>query len=390
MNEIRQRWLPRTKLTVSLLLLGLFIFLVTRFSVVIAPFVLACVLAYVISPVVNRLHHSTRLPRSLATATIYILLIAGLGTVLAVEIPLLANQFDLLNVDFQLILTGVANFFDYQYVIAGRVIDGAAIFTQAVGLVQEVLQPLFGETLGFAFDIIESLVWVIFIVIVSFYLVKDGPSLKARVERLPPPGYKEDFIRLRDEINNIWAAFFRGQLLLGTVVATIFTIIGLIIGIPSPLVMGLFAGLMEFFPSIGHGIWLATASIIVLFEGSTWMQVPNWVFALILVSLHLVYQQFDLNYLIPRIIGRKVHLSPLVVILGIVAGAAMAGVLGIALAAPTIASARVLGRYIFANLYDMDPFPGRAVTPLPPPDPRWWDFRRGKGSKNDKIQDEMK
>jgi predicted PurR-regulated permease PerM len=119
------------------------------------------------------------------------------------------------------------------------------------------------------------------------------------------------------------------------------------------------------------------------------MQVPNWIFALIIVGLHLIFQQFDLNYLIPRVIGRQVHLQPLVVILGIVAGAATAGVLGIALAAPTIASARVLGRYIFANLYDMDPFPGKSISPLPPPDPRWWDLRRGKVARQDRVPDEM-
>jgi predicted PurR-regulated permease PerM len=382
MDELNQRWLPRTKLTVSLLLLGLLIFLLTRFKVVIAPFVLACVLAYVISPVVNRLQASVRLSRNLATVLIYLVLIAGMVMLPVVAIPSLASQFDLLNVDFQLLLTQAAKIFDYQYVVAGRVIDGAAVFEQAVGIVQDVVQPLFGETLGFAFEIIESLIWVIFIMVVSFYLVKDGPFLKEWMEMLPPPGYKDDFIYLRDEINSIWAAFFRGQLLLGTVVATIFSIIGLIIGLPSPFAMGLFAGLMEFLPSVGHGIWLVIASIIALFEGSTWIQVPNWIFALILVGLHLIYQQFDLNYLIPRIIGRQVHLPPLVVILGIVAGAALAGVLRIALAAPTIASARVLGRYIFANLYDIDPFPGRAVSPLPPPDPRWWDFRRGKISRD--------
>jgi hypothetical protein len=67
-----------------------------------------------------------------------------------------------------------------------------------------------------------------------------------------------------------------------------------------------------------------------------------------------------------------VHLSPLVVILGIFAGAVLAGVLGILLAAPTIASARVIGRYVYANLFDMEPFPESIVSPLPPPNPRWW------------------
>ena len=97
-------------------------------------------------------------------------------------------------------------------------------------------------------------------------------------------------------------------------------------------------------------------------------------------GLHLFFEQFDLNYLIPRIIGRSVHLPPLVVILGIVSGALLAGVLGIPLAAPTIASARVIGRYIFANLFDMEWKPISATQPLPPPKTYWWQHsqRRGK------------
>jgi predicted PurR-regulated permease PerM len=137
--------------------------------------------------------------------------------------------------------------------------------------------------------------------------------------------------------------------------------------------MGVLAGLLELLPSIGHGIWLTLATLLALFSGSTWLPLPNWAFALLLVGLHAIFQQFDLNYLIPRIIGRRMHLHPLVVILGIVSGALLGGVLGILLAAPTIASARVLGRYLYANLFDLEPFPDyTSLTVLPPPNPYWW------------------
>jgi predicted PurR-regulated permease PerM len=203
-------------------------------------------------------------------------------------------------------------------------------------------------------------------------LVKDGPGLRTWLENLVPPPLRGDFIHLRDEIYTIWSSFFRGQLLLALVVAVIFITVGAILGLPFALVMGLLAGLLEFLPSIGHGIWMCIAAILSFSIGSTWLPIPNLVFTVIVVVLHLIYQQFDLNYLIPRIIGRSVRLPPLVVILGIVAGALFAGILGIFLAAPTIASARVLGRYVFANLFDLDPFPDSIVSQLPPPNPRWW------------------
>ena len=107
-----------------------------------------------------------------------------------------------------------------------------------------------------------------------------------------------------------------------------------------------------------------------------------------MIGLHVIYTQFDLNYLIPRIIGRSVPLPPMVVILGIVAGASLAGVMGVLLAAPSIASFRVLGRYTYASLFDLDPFPQDkpSTLPLPPPELRWWRKTQEKGGKTGETE----
>lgn len=218
------------------------------------------------------------------------------------------------------------------------------------------------------------------IILVSFYLIKDGSKLEEWFTSHLPPAVLTDYQWIRDEINQIWGAFFRGQLLLSTIVTIIFIIVGLILGLPFALAMGILAGILEFLPSVGHGIWLVTASLLAFFLGSSWIPLPHWAFMLIVIGLHLFFEQFDLNYLIPRIVGRRVHLPPLVVILGIVTGAILAGILGIPLAAPTIASMRVIGRYIFANLFDMEWTPVSAVQPLLPSKTYWWQRaqRRGK------------
>jgi len=386
MSETRRPWLPRTKLTVSLLLLGLFIYFLFRFSEVIPPVILAGILAYAINPLVNKLDRRFSWPRWFFVTSIYMVLVALLITIPILFIPPLAKQITGINLDIQQFLQQGETLLGQQYTLAGLTIDSTEIVQQVIGVIQELLQPLFGHTLGFAVDVITSLVWIVFILVVSFYLVKDSASLETWVTQLPPPGYHDDFRRLRIEVNQIWGDFFRGQLILGSVVALAFTALGLIFGMPFALAMGVLAGLLEFLPSIGHVIWLVTAVIVTLIAGSTWIAIPNWFFALIIVVLHLIYQQFDLNYLIPRIIGRKVHLPPLVIILGIVAGAVFAGVLGVLLAAPTIASSRVIGRYIFANLTDTDPFPSESTESLPPPDSRWWAIRRE--SSDDAVESE--
>ena len=376
MNIPRTRWPSQAKIIISLLALILFVYLLSRFSIALPPLILAVILAYLLSPLVAKLQLQFKIPRGLATVLAYLLLLVMLILLPLILLPPLASQLMALNLDIRMGLRQFTNLLSRQYIIFGQVIDGSALLKQVGSSFMGFAEPFIGQTVFFLVDIISSVVWIVFILVVSFYLVKDGPKIRKWLENLPPPQFREDYVRLRDEISLIWGSFFRGQLILAAVVAVLLSLSGIILGLPFALAMGILAGLLEFLPSIGHGIWLTIAVLLSFFLGSTWLPLPNWTFALLVIGLHLVYQQFDLNYLIPRIIGHSVHLPPLVVILGIVAGAVTAGVLGILLAAPTIASGRVIARYTYANLFDLDPFPPLAPPAMQEPDPEWWRMRR--------------
>jgi predicted PurR-regulated permease PerM len=385
MQAPRPPWSTSTKLTIFLLLLGLGIFLLYRFRAVIIPLILAVILAFILLPLANWIERCLRIRRGLAILLAYLVLLVCLFAIPMLIIPPLASQATELNLDIQRIWGEIETFLGNRYVISGRTIDAQATLRQVAGSVRGLLEPIFAQSLHFAIEFVSSLVWVIFILVISFYLVKDADALQHWIEGLVPLAYREDFIQLRSEINQIWSAFFRGQLVLALIVATIFTLVGFAIGLPFALTMGVLAGLLEFMPSLGHGIWLTIAALLSLFIGSTWIPLPNWIFTLIVVGLHLFFQQFDLNYLIPRVIGRRLHLPPLVVILGIVGGALLAGVLGVVLAAPTIASGRVVGRYLYANLLDLQPMNAPIAEDLPPPNPRWW--RKAASVKNSAMKE---
>jgi predicted PurR-regulated permease PerM len=372
MDTQHGRWSSQAKLVVFILLLGLGIYLLFRFSIILSPLILAFILSYILTPIADFFQKRFSIRRSLATICAYLLMIVLVVGTLSVLIPLLVTQVSGLNLDIRLFIRSISNLLGRRIIIAGQTIDLANILQQMEGALQGAMEPVFSQTLGLAVEAITSLVWIIFIFVVSFYLVKDTQKLQTWLENLVPLPFRDDYIQLRKEISYIWSAFFRGQIVLALVVAFIFTIIGLVLGLPFFLAMGVFAGLLEFLPSVGHGIWLVTASLLALFLGSSWLPLPNWVFMLIVIGLHLIYEQFDLNYLIPRIIGRSVRLPPLVIILGIVGGAVFAGVLGILLAAPTIASARVLARYLYVHLFDLEPMPTSTITSLPPPNKYWW------------------
>ena len=371
-TRTRPIWTPQIKMVITVLLLVLAGFLLKQFSEAIPPVVLSIILAYVLSPLVNFLERRLRFPRILAVIVVYLLAALLVAALLMVIIPFLVGQFGNIELNLQDVLDQLSALAANQFYIGDFVIDGQEILNEVISAMRDIFQPVVGHTIDVVTTVLSSLVWIIFIVIISIYLVKDSQKLSLWFEELVPPDYRSDYIVLRDEISTIWGAFFRGQLLLALVVSVLITVIGMIIGLPYPMLMGIFAGLMEFIPSVGHGIWFVVVSVLALVFGSSWIPVPNWIFWLIVIFIHLLYTQFDLNYLIPRIIGRSVHLPPVVVILGIVAGASLAGVLGVVLAAPMIASLRVLARYIYALLFDMDPFPKMSTSPLPPPEIRWW------------------
>jgi predicted PurR-regulated permease PerM len=375
----RPPWSTSTKIIVVLAMLGLLGFVFYRFSVAMPPLIIAIILAYVLSPIARFFQKKLGLPRGLGILLAYLLLLLLIIAVLMIVIPQVIRQVSGFNLNLIQLLEQGRNLFSDKINIAGVVIDGPTLLGQIVNQLEGLLQPVFGTTLDVVATLLESIVWIVFIIIISIYLVNDSSKIMAWFENLVPPAYRSDYCRLVDSLNTIWSAFFRGQLLLAFIVSIIITAEGLIIGLPFALLMGMLAGILEFLPSIGHGIWLVTASLLALFLGSTHLPIPNFVFLLLLVGLHIVFTQFDLNYMIPRIIGRSVSLSPMVVILGIVAGAAIAGVMGVVLAAPSIASLRVILRYIYARLLDQEPFIEDTVAPrLPPPKLQWWKKRGGR------------
>ena len=373
-NMKRPVWSPLTKSIVIVLIISGLIFFLSRFRVAVPPIVLSVILAYVLNPVVSYLQKKLRIQRVISILLIYLILFLVIVYLITLAVPASINQVRLISSDLELLVVQARQLFTEPIQIGNvMTFDEQELLNSINDSLQSGVERLLEQTIGLATKLIEYIVWIVFIVIISIYLIKDSASLMIWLEKLVPTGYREDYNRLLVEINDIWGSFFRGQLLLSLIVFIIIYIYARIIGLHSAFVMAILAGLMEFLPSIGHGIWLVVAVAVSFFGGSATLPVENWAFTLIVFAGHIVFTQFDLNYLIPRIIGRSVKLPPMVVILGIVAGASLAGVLGVVLAAPTIASLRVIGRYVYANLVGIEPFSEeRIVGELPPPRLVWW------------------
>jgi len=138
-----------------------------------------------------------------------------------------------------------------------------------------------------------------------------------------------------------------------------------IVGVRNALILGIIAGVLEIIPNIGPTVAAIPAVLIAYFQGSAHLPLSNGWFALLVIGLYVVIQQLENNILVPRIIGRSLNLHPLVVIIGVIAGASLAGILGIFLAAPILASLRVVGNYVYSRLLDLEPFDELRASSFP-------------------------
>jgi predicted PurR-regulated permease PerM len=350
------KWTPATKRAVIIacaILIGLAIW---QFSIVLAPLVVAVIIAYLLNPIVNWLTGRTRLKRGSAAVMVYVVFLIVLALIPTLGAPLLIQQASLLDFDVQEIRDQLNEAMDYQISVVGLPVNLSSLAGPVSGSLDQIFSPLATWAANVAVGIAGGLIWAIFIFVVGFYFLLDANRFSDWIDSWIPPGYQAEFNQLRREIDGVWKAYFLGQVTLAIIVGIIIGVSTALLGIRSALLLGIVAALLELIPNWGFGVSGTVGVLFAYFQGSSWLPLPNWAFALMIIVFYFVMWQVDTNYLIPRIIGHRLQLSPALVIVGIIAGASVGGALGLLLAAPTIATLRVLGSYLYRRLLDLEPY----------------------------------
>ncbi|MEW6568590.1 MAG: AI-2E family transporter [Chloroflexota bacterium] len=374
-------WGAPTKLLVTLIGLVLVAALLVRFQAIIPPLVVAGIVTYLVLPIIRWLHLKARLSWALATNLFFLILllqlIAGLaaaglaalqqlqGLFLTVEDFLLSLPVQIAALTQQTLALGPLQLDLARYDLTPLVNQLLAAIQPALGRISSLLTSL-------ATGALEVLAKLLLVLAVSYFLTLDHERLRVSWSGLSVPGAEEDLRRLRLALGRIWHSFLRGQLLVvlatGILMGTLMTALG----VRFSLGLGLLGGLSKFVPIIGPATAGAVAALVTLFQPSNWYGLSPVSHAILVIIAIVVLDQSIDYLLLPRIMSSSLNLHPVLVIVGAIVGASLAGVIGLLLSAPATATLLLLGRFAYRKLVDLSPWDPPIDAPPPRPAARWW------------------
>lgn len=322
---------------------------------VLAPFVTAAVLAYILEPLVVRLV-ALRWPRTLAVSAV----LAGAALILVAlvlgVVPLFIRQLAaVLDYGPELLTwlrdtarpwlvmhTGMDIDFDVEQVKTWLTDHGSEA-GQALGAVLPTLKTGGLALLGF----IANLVLV---PVVLFYFLRDWDALLASLDELPPRRWHARLHEVIEEVDDVLGQFLRGQLSVILLMALFYSVGLWLCGLKSSLAIGVVAGLLVFVPYLGVivGVALATLAALLQFQSLAGL-LPVW-------AVFLLGQLIEGFVVTPKLVGERIGLHPVAVIFALMAFGQLFGFVGVLLALPLAAMLlvglrRLRRHYLDSHLY---------------------------------------
>lgn len=325
---------------------------------VVIPFLLAFLLAYFLDPAADFLEER-KLSRWAAVVVVFVGFIGVAGLLLAFLVPAVQSEIDYLTTLFPEYASGlyrllpetllqtldISEASDLQALFNRLLELGKNLSVEVIGQVALFVSKAFSSTLSFILTVVSYFIIPIYL----FYLLRDFDRMKEGAIGLIPERYRSAVIDLALDVDRVLSGFIRGQLVVCIVLAVLYSIGLVALGIDLALLIGILSGLANIIPYLGTliGISFALLMAIVKFQ--------DLLHPLLVIVLFGTVQAMEGTLITPRIVGNRVGLHPVGTILAVLFGGELFGFLGLLLAVPVVASALVLFKTALAR-YRQTPF----------------------------------
>ena len=325
---------------------------------VLTPFVVAAVLAYALTPLVNKLDRmgNGRLPRVVAVVAVELLfIIATLGLLLLI-VPIVMKEIPLIREQVPLLADRITNGLTPWLAQFGIKVslDITSLKTAALKYLNANFEEMFSSVMSslalggsVALTVIGN---AVLIPVALFYLLMDWDRFVARLLELVPAPMRRSFDSFSNEADSVLGQYLRGQLLVMLAMAAFYAVGLALFGLDLALPIGIFTGLAMFIPYLGFGVGLILATLAGLLQFAPLK-------ALLMVAVvYGVGQVLESLVLTPRLVGERIGLHPLAVIFALLAFGQLFGFVGVLVALPAsavllVVVRRIKERYMASKLY---------------------------------------
>ena len=354
----RERWwrsvfLIVATVYVSLLLAGLLFQILGGFAQIALIVFVAWLLAFVLSPVVAWVSERFRVSRAVAIGVVYALTLVGSGFLLfyavssiAATSGQIADEFPLTRVRIESTLRAwedAASFgrFELNLVSLYRDVEATAvrIASSALGDVPAVTVAVLGA--------------LVVVVILSLYMLADSEAILAKLNRVVPTRYADEVEILERTVSRAFGGFLRAQVILAGVQTALTVAVVLLVGLPYGFLIVAASALAMLIPFFGPPLALLPPI------AATAIFSPGWL--LIVGPVLLIVQTVLVNYIQPRLMREALGMNPILVLVGLLVGAQVAGVWGALFGIPILAVLNVFFNYAI-NLRTIDERPSVEVS----------------------------
>lgn len=334
----------RLAITLGMVYMGYL--LIKHLSTVLIPFAIALLLAYLINPLVLLVQ---RVIKRRMLAVLLTLLVLFIVMVLAISaiVPIIANEIrhlgslmtnlieksDLADQAAQRLPPNLWQAFK-TYLARDEVqffLKTENFFTLAQGILKKILPGIWGIVSG-ATSIIIGAVGLMIILLYIIFLLRDFQSLRKDWKQMIPAPYRTAILEFIDDFNDAMKRYFRAQTLIAAIVGLISAIGFTIIGLPLGFLFGLFVGLLNMVPYLQ--VLSYPPAIVLALIRSLENQSSFGVSVALVLLVFAVAQIIQDAFLVPRIQGKAIGLSPWLIILSLSIWGKLLGFLGLIIALP--------------------------------------------------------
>ena len=321
------------------------------FSQILLILFLAWLLAFVMSPVARFFENQVHLSRGFAVGVAYLFALLALGFALFTTGAAITQQLAQAGTDFPETAKKIeATLAGYQTTLGLDRFDIhlVTLFRSAQDQAGNLAGAIFDQAQAIAGATLATLGSLALILILSLYMLADSQRLLAKLNRVVPRQYNDELQILEASVARAFGGFLRAQLVLAIIQAILVAVVGGIFHIPYLFLVGTLSALAMIIPFFGPPLALIPPIV------AAWIYTPDtWIFsALFLVATQTVL----VNWLQPRLMQGALGMHPILVLVGLLVGAQVAGVWGAIFGIPVIAVLNV-----FLNLVLWSELPNAAL-----------------------------